>query len=52
MGRESAFSLLGLPERFSLSAEEIDRAWRERIALLHPDRFAGKSAAERRVAER
>ena len=51
MGRESAFSLLGLPERFSLSDEEIDRAWRERIALVHPDRFAALGDAAKRVAE-
>ena len=51
MSRESAFSLLGLPERFSLSDEEIDRAWRERIALVHPDRFAALGDAAKRVAE-
>ena len=51
MARESAFSLLGLPEQFSLSAEQIDRAWHERIALVHPDRFAASGNAAKRVAE-
>ncbi|HBN73752.1 MAG TPA: Fe-S protein assembly co-chaperone HscB [Sutterella sp.] len=51
MARESAFSLLGLPARFSLSDEEIEGAWRERIALVHPDRFAAAGDAAKRVAE-
>lgn len=51
MARESAFSLLGLPEQFSLSAEQIDQAWHERIALVHPDRFAASGNAAKRVAE-
>ncbi|MGN1208826.1 MAG: Fe-S protein assembly co-chaperone HscB [Duodenibacillus sp.] len=47
----NAFTLLRLPERFALEDEAVQSAWRSVIALVHPDRFAGKSAAERRVAE-
>ncbi len=52
MGKlETAFDLLGLPERFSLAEAEIEAAWRERIALVHPDRFAAAGAVAKRVAE-
>lgn len=46
-----AFSILAMPVRFALEAEQIEEAWRARIALVHPDRFAGRPASERRVAE-
>lgn len=45
------FALLRLPEKFALSAESIEQAWRNAIALVHPDRFADRPIAERRVAE-
>ncbi len=48
---DNAFRILGLPERFDLDAGSIEENWRRAIALVHPDRFADKSAAERRVAE-
>jgi len=51
MARESAFSLLGLPERFSVDSLEVMAAWKSRLTLVHPDRFAGRPEAERRVAE-
>ena len=51
MARETAFSLLGLNPHFSLSAEQIENAWRTRIALVHPDRFAALGDAAKRVAE-
>lgn len=51
MAQMTAFSLLGLPEKFRLSADEVQAAWKKAIALVHPDRFAGRPAAERRVAE-
>lgn len=47
----NAFALLGLPERFALPPEAVEEAWRTRIAAVHPDRFADRSAAEKRVAE-
>ena len=42
-----AFDLLGLPARYDLSADEIERAYFERSKELHPDRFATAPAAER-----
>ena len=51
MAQMTAFSLLGLPEKFALTADEVEAAWKKAIALVHPDRFAGRPAAERRVAE-
>jgi molecular chaperone HscB len=45
------FALLGLPERFALSEELVQKGWMNAIARVHPDRFAGRPAAERRVAE-
>ena len=48
---ENAFTLLGLPERFSIDKKEIEDAWRQRLALVHPDRFAAAGAAAKRVAE-
>lgn len=51
MAQNSVFTVLRLPERFALEPEAIESAWRASIALVHPDRFADRSAAERRVAE-
>lgn len=51
MAQMTAFSLLGLPEKFAITADEVEAAWKKAIALVHPDRFAGRPAAERRVAE-
>ena len=48
---QNAFTLLSLPSRFALSAESVEQAWRRAIALVHPDKFASRPAAERRVAE-
>lgn len=44
------FAVLGLPRRWSVEPDEIDTAWRARSRLVHPDRFAGKSAVERRMS--
>ena len=51
MAQMTAFSLLGLPEKFDITADEVQAAWKKAIALVHPDKFAGRPAAERRVAE-
>ena len=45
-----AFDLLGLPARFDLDGEVIERAFYERSKELHPDKFASAPAAERVVA--
>ncbi len=45
-----AFEILGLPPRFDLDLSQLEQRHRELSLLLHPDRTAGKSAAERRAA--
>jgi molecular chaperone HscB len=44
------FTLLGLPAQFALDRAQLDTAWRDAQAQVHPDRFATSSPAERRVA--
>lgn len=44
------FAVLGLERCWTLSQEDVDRAWRARSRLVHPDRFAGKAAVERRMS--
>ena len=48
---QNAFTLLSLPAVFALSEDKVEEAWRRAIALVHPDKFASRPAAERRVAE-
>ena len=48
---QNAFTLLSLPAVFALSEEKVEEAWRRAIALVHPDKFASRPGAERRVAE-
>jgi molecular chaperone HscB len=50
LGRDDYFGLFGLPARFDLDADALERAWREVAARVHPDRYATASPAERRVA--
>ena len=50
MAADDYFSLFGLPARFGLDEEALERAWREVAAQVHPDRYATASAVERRVA--
>ncbi|MDQ7989413.1 MAG: Fe-S protein assembly co-chaperone HscB [Candidatus Dactylopiibacterium sp.] len=44
------FSLFGLPERYALDMGQLDAAYRHVQAQVHPDRFAHRPEAERRVA--
>jgi molecular chaperone HscB len=44
------FEILGLQRRFELGTQEIDIAWRELSRKVHPDRFAGSAAVERRMS--
>ncbi len=44
------FAVLGLPRRFHLDLDAVDAAWRELSRRVHPDRFAGRPAVERRMA--
>lgn len=44
------FELFGLPARFDVDADRLDRAYREIQAAVHPDRFVNAPEAERRVS--
>lgn len=44
------FALLGLPRGMSVDPHALDEAYRALQAQVHPDRYADKSDAERRVA--
>jgi molecular chaperone HscB len=44
------FSLFGLPRALTLSAAELEAAWKRVATAVHPDRFATACAAEKRVA--
>ena len=45
------FSLLGLERRWSLEPKAVDLAWRKLARTTHPDRFVGRRAVERRMAQ-
>ena len=44
------FSLLGIEARFDIDLDDLSRRHRELSKALHPDRYAGAPAAERRMA--
>ena len=44
------FELFGLPATFAIDSDALDDAYRALQTEVHPDRFAGGSEAERRVA--
>ena len=48
--RQNHFELFGLPVRFAVPAEAIERSYHEIQGRVHPDRFAHASDAERRSA--
>lgn len=49
--RTTPFALLGMARpRFAVAPSDLERAWLDRSRRVHPDRFAGKSEAERRCA--
>ena len=43
------FQVLGMPRRFALDRDELDRRYRELQRALHPDLFARAPAGERRL---
>jgi molecular chaperone HscB len=45
------FALLGLERRWSLEGKAVDAAWRKLARTTHPDRFVGRRAVERRMAQ-
>lgn len=51
MAMLSAFELFGLPEQFAIDLDALAKTHERAILKVHPDRFAGRPAAERRVAE-
>jgi molecular chaperone HscB len=44
------FELFGLPPRFAIDLDALERAYKDVQGQVHPDRFASGTAAERRVA--
>jgi molecular chaperone HscB len=50
MAAVSKFAILGVPESYDLSGDELERKYRELSLRLHPDRFAKAPAAERVAA--
>jgi len=44
------FSLLGLSRVFNVAPQVLESAWKKVALAVHPDRFATRSAAEKRVA--
>jgi molecular chaperone HscB len=44
------FELFDLPRGFEVNTEDLEQRWKTRVAAVHPDRFAGASDAEKRVA--
>ena len=45
------FALLGLRRAWSIEKKAVERAWRTLARKTHPDRFAGRRAVERRMAQ-
>jgi molecular chaperone HscB len=44
------FDTLGLPARFTIDLNEAEKRYRDLSRALHPDRYVGHSASERRMA--
>jgi molecular chaperone HscB len=44
------FDTLGIPPSFDLDLAALEKRYRELARVLHPDRYIGASAAERRMA--
>lgn len=51
MAQMSPFQLFGLKPAFTIDLERLEAAYQAGMMKVHPDRFAGRPAAERRVAE-
>ena len=50
MNATDHFALFDLPRSFALDAAQLEAAWKHVAQAVHPDRFATRSAPERRVA--
>ena len=44
------FDALGIPPRFSLDLTETEKRYRDLSRALHPDKYVGRPASERRMA--
>jgi molecular chaperone HscB len=44
------FAALGLPRRYAVDQDDLERRFRDRSRQLHPDRFARASPRERRIS--
>lgn len=51
MAMLNPFELFGLEKKFAIDLDALTAAHERAILKVHPDRFAGRPAAERRVAE-
>ncbi|SRR5258706_8540116 len=47
---QNHFELLGLPARYAVDPDRLERGYRDLQSQVHPDRFAASTEAERRVA--
>ncbi|EJX04697.1 Co-chaperone Hsc20 [gut metagenome] len=47
----SPYQLFGLAPTFAIDENHLEKAYQTAMLKVHPDRFADRSAAERRVAE-
>jgi molecular chaperone HscB len=47
---QNHFELFALPVSYDLDTQALDRAYRDLLREVHPDRFAGTSDAEKRLA--
>lgn len=50
MSHPDHFELFGLPPRFEIDLDALERAYKDVQGRVHPDRYAAGTAAERRVA--
>ena len=48
--QDDDFTLMGLPQAFSLDRAVLDERWRQLQTQVHPDKFAAEGAAAQRVA--
>jgi molecular chaperone HscB len=44
------FAALGLPRRYHIDEKQLASAWRVMSRRVHPDRFSGRPAVERRMS--
>jgi molecular chaperone HscB len=47
---DDLFAVLGLPRRYAIDLQDLERRFHERSRLLHPDRFVRATSRERRLS--